>query len=108
MKTIVCTLLAAAAVFGASASEARDREDAIVAARIVYGDLDLSKPEGRMALDRRINAAAGELCPVHSVTDPRAQAKHRACRAQVRESADEKLAVVLERYAARGESPSAN
>lgn len=101
MKIVAYAILAAAAL-AAPAAEARSRDDAVVTARITFGDLDLSQPAGRAALERRVSAAVRQLCPAPSAADPKAQANYRICREDVSESAHQKLAMALDRRADLG------
>jgi UrcA family protein len=108
MKTVAYALAAVAMLTAAGTAEARSRDDGIVTARITIGDLDLSKTAGREALDRRVAAAARELCEAPSYADPKAQASYRACRREVMESANRQVAMVMSRYAGLEAAPTAD
>jgi UrcA family protein len=60
MKT--CLLTAAALLVATNPLHAQGREDAPSQVTVFYQDLDLTRPEGRAALDRRLRAAARRVC----------------------------------------------
>jgi UrcA family protein len=49
-----------------------------------YGDLDLARPEGVRALDRRLKAAIDQACGPASAADPVGTRMVRECRATLR------------------------
>lgn len=55
---------------------------------IPYADLDLSKEAGVRTLDRRIHNAAAAACGIPSSTDPKGRQKVKACRAEIKASAE--------------------
>lgn len=65
---------------------------------IEYRDLNLASPEGQETLDRRINAAARKVCGVGAErTGTRLVArKSKECVEQVRASAQEQIATLVE------------
>lgn len=60
MKT--CLLTATALLVGTSPLRAQGLEDAPPQVTVSYQDLDLTRPEGRSALDRRLRAASRRVC----------------------------------------------
>jgi len=72
-----------------------------LSASVAYGDLDLTKAEGRRVLDRRLARAVREVCgavPMRNVSRLKA---HRACRVEAQASYREQVAVALDNANAR-------
>ena len=68
--------------------------------RIVQtADLDLSSPAGRVALDRRLIAAAAEVCGTPSDADLAGKNRARECRAEVLANARAATAQIASREA---------
>lgn len=79
-------LVLSAALLGlaVTATPAAARET--VSATVSYGDLDLNKPEGRAALDRRLARAERQVCGTFPMRDVTRIAGYRECLAEARSS----------------------
>lgn len=66
--------------------------------KVSFADLDLSTPEGQAALDRRIDAAARDVCHLDDMrTGTRLKAQERKrCYAKARASAENQVAAIIE------------
>lgn len=64
---------------------------------VSFADLDLSTAEGQEALDRRINAAAREICGVDAPrTGTRIKTSERRCFEAARKSVKQQVATLVE------------
>lgn len=90
MKLIIAMTTAAlfATAIPASAQPAPDAPKASVN----YGDLNLSTPAGRAALDRRVERAVAKLCPAPPQQELGRQPSYRACQDGARTSASQEMA----------------
>lgn len=89
LMPLFVSCLALAAAYQARA-EARESE-----VHVSYADLDLSRPQGRMALAQRIDRAIGKVCPTADGPQQLAVVlRLRDCRAQARKSAHAQLAAI--------------
>lgn len=70
--------------------------------RVAYSDLDLTNPEGRAALEQRLNRAVRKVCggavPQRHLA---AMREHRACLAEARASYQQQYALALDTANAR-------
>lgn len=100
-KSVVTVLAAPLAVIGAfgvaapAAATAAQAETTSVA--VAYGDLDVSSPAGAAALDKRIEAAASEVCEKPDIRSVRQMAAWEECKATAKAGALEQISV-LEPY----------
>lgn len=90
--------LAPAALAGAALAQDADA----ISIRVSYADLDLSRPVGRMVLQRRIASAVNHVCG--EVPTPMELGRlndYDRCRAKAKADADRKVAAILNgtRYA---------
>jgi UrcA family protein len=76
LPAIAAGLLAVSAIAGAS--DPWSEEPPSVTVR--YGDLDLSAPQGRSMLYRRLSHAARQVCPSADARELKATALSNACR----------------------------
>lgn len=90
MKTLIFALSAAGAVLAASPAAAGDM-------RVEYRDLNLSTTEGRKTLERRIDAAAREVCGYGEIrTGTRLQSTQaKRCYAEAKKQAAEQFAALV-------------
>jgi UrcA family protein len=63
MKTFVAFASAAVVLCGASLAQAQSVQDNGPTVRVGYGDLDLSRAQGRTILEQRIKQAIDQVCP---------------------------------------------
>ena len=99
LKTLIGALALTAALPAAATTDAGQQESVIVR----YDDLNLANPTGMERLERRINAAARQVCGVGSAsrTRPGEFAQGRACMAAAKAKAAKQVAA-LEIAPARG------
>jgi len=63
--------------------------------KVTYKDLNLSSAEGREKLDRRLDAAASDICSAHGTSDLAKRALAHNCRTAVLGDARAKAQVVV-------------
>lgn len=103
MRKSIVTVLAALAFTGMVATPAAADEVAApveaetVTVVVPYGDLDLSAPTGSAVLDKRIEAAASDVCEKPDIRDVKSMAAWEQCKATAKASALEQLSI-LEPY----------
>lgn len=83
MKKTVAILAGSLTMLSASAALAEGAQK-----RVRYDDLNLVREEGVSKLDRRLKAAAHEVCGAHDLRDLRAQMHSRRCHKAAIASAD--------------------
>jgi len=92
MKSSIALLAVASAFCLAPAqaqtlAQVRGGDIAIHSQRISYGDLDLTRAEGRSLLDRRIDIAVRSVCGAASSADIAGQNAARRCREMLKQRA---------------------
>jgi UrcA family protein len=66
-----------------------------LSAKVSYADLDLSRANGRQALERRVDIAVGRVCPSRPLPNElRKQHTYRTCRATAWTGARQQLAAI--------------
>jgi UrcA family protein len=92
----IIAFAAAALVVAAAPATARTASDEVRVA-VSYADLDLSRADGRAALERRVDAAVARVCPSRPLPqDLAAQAQYRQCHASALAGARRQLASVYD------------
>lgn len=71
------------------------------AVKVSYADLDLTKADGRAALDRRLERAAQRLCGTRPVRNLAMMQSHKACMAEARASYVPQVEIALNAANAR-------
>jgi UrcA family protein len=70
-------------------------------AEVAYGDLDLTSRAGAAALERRVNAAARQVCDFGDERSLMARAEAEACRAEALATAEDQVAAAIGRAKVR-------
>lgn len=94
--TVLAALACGAAVPAAAAATAASPVETVSVA-VPYGDLDIASPAGAAVLDKRIEAAASEVCEKPDIRNLKLMAAWEKCKATAKEAALEQLSV-LEPY----------
>lgn len=104
MRTSIVTVLAAPAFFAAAlgvAAPAMAEEAAApiesLSVSVPYGDLDVATPAGAAVLDKRIEAAASDVCQKPDIRQLKQMAEWEACKASAKAGALEQISI-LEPY----------
>lgn len=72
-----------------------------VSIAVPYGDLDLTKADGRQALDQRLVRATRQVCGTAPARDLTRIAAHRSCLAEARASYQDQVTIALNAANAR-------
>lgn len=97
MRKSIITLFAALTVSGVAVPASADEVSPVVetvSVTVNYGDLDLQAPEGTAILDKRIEAAASDVCAKPDIRDLKAMAAWEACKADAKAGALEQLSIL--------------
>jgi UrcA family protein len=78
LSAVAAGLFAATAMAGA----ADKWSDEVPSVTVRFGDLDLSSPQGRSTLYRRLTLAAQEVCPIAEAPGVVAAMQSKACRSR--------------------------
>lgn len=94
-------LVTVGALFAVSLQAAPARAAPSDSAIVLYSDLDLGRPSGAAALDRRIDHAIRSLCGSASLADLKDRNAIRRCRDEARRSIAARRAQLIEAAARR-------
>ncbi|HEX3365233.1 UrcA family protein [Phenylobacterium sp.] len=93
MNTVIAIAATTLAIL--AAGQASAQTDAPMKASVSYADLDLSRPTGREALERRIDQAVSKVCADEpSVLELKQTSLYRKCREEAWVGAKQQLAAV--------------
>lgn len=103
MKSVLPIFVSCLALAAASQVRAEVHDSAV---SVSYADLDLSRAEGRAALEHRVGLAVRKVCPAPAGPQQLVVVERlRDCRAQARSSAADQLIAVYARQAALAGKP---
>lgn len=97
MRKSIVTVLAALSISGIMAVPASAEEMGpveTVSVTVQYGDLNLQAPADSAKLDKRIEAAAGDVCRKPDIRDVKAMSAWEECKAEAKAGALEQLSIL--------------
>jgi UrcA family protein len=94
-RSLLFSLVAAAALYPASATAAPIVVEAVPTVKVAFADLDMGAEAGRKALSKRVAGAAKQVCGTPSARDVKAFTVSKRCRENALSSANSQIERLL-------------